>query len=58
VGKPKGKRTLGRPRRRLENNIKKDLQEVIWQCMEWIDLVQDRVWWQALENAVMNHPVP
>jgi len=52
--KPEGKRPLGRPRRRWEDNIKMDLQEVVWGVMEWIDLAQnmDRCW--ALANAVMN----
>jgi len=53
VGKPKGKRQLGRPRCRWEVNIKMDLQEVEW-GMDWIDLAQDRDRWQALVNAVMN----
>ena len=42
VGKPEGKRTLGRPRRRWEDNIKMDLQEVGFCCMHWIELAQDR----------------
>jgi hypothetical protein len=58
VGKAKGKRPLGRPRRRWEDNIKIDLQEVGWVGMDWIDLAQDRDRWRALVNAVMNLRVP
>ena len=54
VGKPEGKRPLGRPRRRCEDNIKMDLEEVGWGCMDWIDLAQDRGRWRALVNRVMN----
>ena len=58
VGKPEGKRPLGRPRRRWEDNIEMDLQEVRCGGMDWIDLAQDRDRWRALENAVMNFLVP
>jgi len=58
VGKPEGKRTLGRPRSRWEDNIKMDLQEVGCGGMEWIELAQDRYRWRALVNAVMNLRVP
>ena len=58
VGKPEGKRPLGRPRRRWENNIKMDLQEVGCGGMDWIELAQDRDRWRALVNAVMNLWVP
>ena len=58
VGKPEGKRPLGRPRRRWENNIKMDLQEVGCGGMDWIQLAQDRDRWQALVKAVMNLRVP
>ena len=54
VGKPEGKRPLGRPRCRWEDNIKMDLQEVGGGGMDWIDLAQDRDRWRALVNAVMN----
>jgi len=54
AGKPEGKRPLGRPRRRWEDNIKMDLQEVGCGCMDWIDLAEDEDRWQALVNAVMN----
>jgi len=58
VGKPEGKRPLGRPRCRWEDNIKMDLQEVGYGGMDWIELVQDMDRWQALVNAVMNLRVP
>jgi hypothetical protein len=58
VGKPEGRRPLGRPRCRWEDNIKADLQEVGCGGMDWIELAQDTDKWQALENAVMNLQVP
>jgi hypothetical protein len=53
VGKPEGKRLLGRPRRRWAYNIKMDLREIGWDVMDWIDLAQDRDQWKALVNTVM-----
>ena len=58
VGKPEGKSPLGSSRRRWEDNIKMDLQEVGCGGMDWIDLAQDRDRWWALVNAVMNLRVP
>ena len=58
VGKPEGKRPLGRPRRRWEDDIKMNLQEVGCGGMDWIELVQDRDGWLDLVNALMNLPVP
>ena len=54
VGKPEGKRPLGRPRRRWGDNIKMDLQEVGGGCKDWMELAQDRVRWRALVSMVMN----
>jgi hypothetical protein len=54
VGRPEGRRPLGRPRRRWEDNIKMDLQEVGLVDMDWIELAQDRDTWRAIVNAVMN----
>jgi len=54
VGKPEGKRPLVRPRRRREDSIKKDLQEVGLEGMDWIDLAEDRDRWRAIMNTVMN----
>jgi hypothetical protein len=58
VGKPKGKRPLGRPRRRLINNIKMDLLEIGFNIVDWIGLAQDMYRWRALVNSVMNPRVP
>jgi hypothetical protein len=58
VGKPEGKRALGRTRRRWVDNIKMDLLEIVWGGMDWIGLAQDREKWIALVDAVMNLRVP
>jgi len=58
VGKPEGKRPLGRLRRRWEDNIKMDLQEVGCGNMDWIELAQDRDRWRTLATVVMNFRVP
>ena len=58
VGKPEGRRPLGRPRRRGEDYIRMDLQEVGCGYMDWIGLAQDREGWQTLVSAVMNLRVP
>jgi hypothetical protein len=58
VGKPEGRRPLGRPRRRWEGNIKMDLREIGWGGTDWIDLAEDRDRWRALVNTVMNLRVP
>jgi hypothetical protein len=58
VGKPEGKRPLGRPRRRSMHNIKMDLSEIGVNVVDWIGLAQDRYRWRALVNSVMNLRVP
>jgi len=58
VGKPEGKRPLARPRRRWEDNIKMDLQEVGCGGLDWIELAQDRDRWRSLANTLMNLRVP
>ena len=58
VGKPEEKRPLGRPRRRWEDNMKMDLQEMGCGVMDWIDVAQDEDRWRALVNVVMKHQVP
>jgi hypothetical protein len=58
VGKPEGRRPLGRPRRRWVYNIKMDLRETGWDGINWIDLTQDRDQWNSLVNTVMNLRVP
>jgi hypothetical protein len=58
VGKPERKRPIERPRRRWEDNIKVDPQEVGYGSMDWIEFAEDRDRWWALVNAVMNRRVP
>ena len=58
LGKPEGMRSLGRPRRRWEYNIKMGLQEVGCEDVDWIDVASDRDRWRALVSAVMNLRVP
>jgi hypothetical protein len=58
VGKPEGKRPLGRPRRSWVDNIKTDLREIRWDGVDWIDMGQDRNQWRALVNTVLNLRVP
>ena len=58
AGKPEGKRPLGIPRRKWEDNIKMDLQEVGRGCGDWMELTQDRDRWRALVSTVMNFRVP
>jgi hypothetical protein len=58
VGRPEGRRPLGRPRRRWEDNIKMDLTEIGFGVVDWIHLAQDRDKWWALVNTVMNLRVP
>jgi hypothetical protein len=58
VGKPEGKRLLGRPRRRLVDNVKIDLREKGWGGMDWINLTKKRDQWRALVNMVINLRVP
>jgi hypothetical protein len=58
VGKPEGKRPLGRPRRRCVDNIRMDLGEVGWRDVDWIGLAKDRNRWRAVVNSVLNLRVP
>jgi hypothetical protein len=58
VDRPERKRLLRKPGHRWGANIKMDLQELGWACMDWIDQSQDRETWQVLVNAVVNHLVP
>jgi len=58
MGKPEGKRKLGRPRRRWEDNIKMDFKEVVGGCGDWMELAYDRDRWRTLVSTVMNIRVP
>jgi hypothetical protein len=58
VGKPEGKRPLGRPRRRWVYSFKMDLKEIGWDGVDWIDMAQDRDQWRVLVNTVLNLWVP
>jgi hypothetical protein len=58
VGRPKGKKPLGRPRRRWEDNIKIDLREIVIGGANWMRLAEDRVQWRAFVNTVVNLRVP
>jgi hypothetical protein len=58
VGNPEGKRPMGRPRHRSEDNVRMDLQEVECGCEDWIGLAQDRNRWRALVSAARNLRVP
>ena len=58
LGKPEGKRPLGRPRHRWVDNIRMDLQEMGCECMEWTGMAQDRDSWRKLVSAVINLRVP
>jgi hypothetical protein len=58
AGKPEGRRPLGGPRRRWEDNIKMDLREIGWGGMDWIDPAEDRDQWRGLVNMVMNLRAP
>jgi hypothetical protein len=58
VGKPEGKRLIGRPRRRWMDNIRMGLGEVGWGEVDWIGLAKDRSRWGALVNSVLNLQVP
>ena len=58
TGKPTGKRPLGRPRRRWEDNIRMDLEEIGINVGNWVDWAQDRNYWKALVNAALSLRVP
>jgi hypothetical protein len=58
VGKPEGKRPLGRPRHRWVDEIKMDLREIGWDGVDWIDMAQNRDQWRVLVNTVLNLWVP
>jgi hypothetical protein len=58
VGKPEGNRPLERPRRRWDDNFRRDLSEIAWKCVDWMRLARDRDQWRVLLNTVMNFRVP
>ena len=58
TGKPTGKRPLGRPRRRWEDNIRVDVEEIVSNAGNWVDSAQDRNYWRALVNAALSLRVP
>ena len=58
VEKPQGKRKLGSPRHRQEDNIKIDIQEIVWEGLNWINLAQDRDRWWTVQDAVVKSQVP
>jgi len=58
VGKHEGKRPCRRPRYIWEDNIRRDLREIGWEGVDWIHMAQDRDWWQAPVNMVMNLQIP
>jgi hypothetical protein len=58
VGKPEGRRPLGKLRHRWVDSIKIDVREVGWDDVDWVNLAQDRDHWRSLMNTVMNHRVP
>jgi hypothetical protein len=58
VGKPEGKRSLGRPKRRWVGNIRMELREIVWDGMDWIDLAKFRDQWESLVNTAMTFWVP
>jgi hypothetical protein len=58
VGKPEGKRPLGRARHKWEDNIRIYLEEIVWKAVDWIDEAQDRDKWRSVVNTVMKHRIP
>jgi hypothetical protein len=58
IGKPERRRTRGSPRRRREDNIRMDLREAEWEGVDWIHLAQDRDYWRAFVNKVLNLQFP
>jgi hypothetical protein len=58
IAKPEGKRALGRPRRRREENILMNIQEIRFGGVDWINVAQEKDWWWAFANMVMNHRIP